>query len=445
MSVKVRFAPSPTGRLHIGNIRPAVFNWLFARREKGTFILRFDDTDLERSKEEHVTGIRDDLTWLGLTWDEEFRQSSRFAFYKETAEKLKQAGRLYACYETAEELERRRKRQMARGRPPVYDRAALELTEQEKREFEGEGRKPHWRFLLEQRSTAWDDLIRGRQEIDAASVSDPVLIREDGTPLYTFTSVADDADIGITHIIRGEDHVTNTAVQLQIFEALGAKAPAFAHHNLLVGAQGEALSKRLGSLSIHGLREQGFEPLAVMTHASLIGTSEALHPQGSLEALATLFDFSKISRAPARFDPEELKGLNAKLLHTMPYEAVAKRLLARGIEGGEAFWLAVRANLEVFADVDRWWAVVQGPVTPMIEDAAFLGKALAHLPPEPWDASTWRSWTEAVKQATGAKGRALYHPLRLALTGLERGPELKDLLPLVGYEKAAARLGGKTC
>ena len=445
MSVKVRFAPSPTGRLHIGNIRPAVFNWLFARREKGVFILRFDDTDLERSKEEYVTGIRDDLTWLGLTWDEEFRQSARFAFYEETAEKLKQVGRLYACYETAEELERRRKRQMARGLPPVYDRAALKLTEQEKHEFEEEGRKPHWRFLLEQRPTAWDDLIRGRQEIDAASVSDPVLIREDGTPLYTFTSVADDADIGITHIIRGEDHVTNTAVQLQIFEALGAKAPIFAHHNLLVGAQGEALSKRLGSLSIHGLREQGFEPLAVMTHASLIGTSEALHPQESLEALANLFDFTKISRAPARFDPEELKGLNAKLLHTMPYEAVLERLRARGIDGGEAFWLAVRANLEVFADVDQWWTVIRGPVTPVIEDAAFLDQALAHLPPEPWDSGTWRSWTEAVKQATGAKGRALYHPLRLALTGLERGPELKDLLPLIGHEKAAARLSGKTC
>jgi glutamyl-tRNA synthetase len=444
MSVKVRFAPSPTGRLHIGNIRPAVFNWLFARREKGTFLLRFDDTDLERSKEEYVTGIRDDLTWLGLTWDEEFRQSSRFAFYEETAEKLKQAGRLYACYETAEELERRRKRQMARGHPPVYDRAALKLTEEEKRDLEEDGRNPHWRFLLEQRPTAWEDLIRGRQEIDAASLSDPVLIREDGTPLYTFTSVADDTDIGITHIIRGEDHVTNTAVQLQIFEALGANAPIFAHHNLLVGAQGEALSKRLGSLSIQSFREQGFEPLAVMTHASLIGTSEALHPQESLEALAKLFDFSKISRAPARFDPEELKGLNAKLLHTTPYVAVVERLRARGIDG-EAFWLAVRANLEVFADVDRWWAVVQGPVTPMIEDAAFLDKAVAHLPPEPWDSGTWRNWTEAVKQDTGAKGRALYHPLRLALTGLERGPELKDLLPLIGHEKAAARLSGKAC
>jgi len=442
--VKVRFAPSPTGRLHIGNIRPAVFNWLFARREHGVFVLRFDDTDLERSKEDYVTGIRDDLIWLGLIWDEEFRQSARFAFYEESAEKLKQAGRLYACYEKPEELERRRKRQMARGQPPVYDRAALKLTEQEKRELEAQGREPHWRFLLEQRPTAWNDLIRGPQEIDAASVSDPVLIREDRTPLYTFTSVADDADTGITHIIRGEDHVTNTAVQIQIFEALGAKPPVFAHHNLLVGAQGEALSKRLGSLSIRGFREQGLEPLAVMTHASLIGTSEALQPQDSLEALAGLFDFSKISRAPARFDPEELQGLNAKLLHAMPFDAVAQRLSERGIEGG-AFWLAVRANLGVFADVDQWWTVVRGPVTPVMEDAAFLDKALAHLPPEPWDVTTWRSWTEALKQATGAKGRALYHPLRLALTGRERGPELKDLLPLIGHDKAAARLAGKTC
>ena len=443
--VKVRFAPSPTGRLHIGNIRPAVFNWLFARREHGAFVLRFDDTDLERSKEDYVTGIRDDLIWLGLTWNEEFRQSARFAFYEESAEKLKQAGRLYACYETSEELERRRKRQMARGQPPVYDRAALKLTEQEKRELDAQGRKPHWRFLLEQRSTAWNDLIRGPQEIDAASVSDPVLIREDRTPLYTFTSVADDAETGITHIIRGEDHVTNTAVQIQIFQALGAKPPVFAHHNLLVGAQGEALSKRLGSLSIRGFREQGLEPLAVMTHASLIGTSEALQPQDSLEALAGLFDFSKISRAPARFDPEELQGLNAKLLHAMPFDAVAQRLSERGIDGGGAFWLAVRANLDVFADVDQWWTVVRGPVTPVMEDAAFLDKALAHLPPEPWDVTTWRSWTEALKQATGAKGRALYHPLRLALTGLERGPELKELLPLIGHDKAAARLGGKTC
>ena len=443
-TVKVRFAPSPTGRLHIGNIRPAVFNWLFARREGGTFILRFDDTDLERSKEEYVEGVREDLRWLGLSWDEEFRQSARFAFYEETAETLKTAGRLYPCYETADELERRRKRQMARGKPPVYDRAALKLTDQEKQDLEAAGRKPHWRFLLEHRPTAWDDLIRGPQEIDGASVSDPVLIREDGTPLYTFTSVADDADTGITHIIRGEDHVTNTAVQIQIFEALGAAVPAFAHHNLLTGAQGEALSKRLGSLSIKGMREDGLEPLAVMTHASLIGTSEALQPQASLAAIAELFDFSKISRAPAKFDPEELQALNAKLLHATPFASVKDRLKAKRIGSGEAFWLAVRPNLGVFADVDQWWTVVHGKIAPVIEDAAFLEKALALLPSEPWDATTWSKWTDAVKQATGAKGRALYHPLRLALTGLERGPELKDLLPLIGHAKAAARLAGNT-
>jgi glutamyl-tRNA synthetase len=327
--------------------------------------------------------------------------------------------------------------------PPIYDRASLKLSAAEKDELEAGGHKPHWRFLLEQRHTAWDDLIRGPQEIDAASVSDPVLIREDGTPLYTFTSVADDADVAITHIIRGEDHVTNTVVQIQIFEALGAPVPLFAHHNLLTGAQGEALSKRLGSLSIRGLREDGLEPLAVMTHASLIGTSEALHPQESLEALAKLFEFSKVSRAPARFDPEELKSLNAKLLHSLPFAAVADRLEARGISGGEAFWLAVRANVEIFADVDRWWAVVCGPVRPVIEAEAFTNEALANLPPEPWDHRTWSLWTDAVKRATGAKGRALYHPLRLALTGQERGPELKDLLPLIGRDKVAARLTGR--
>jgi len=438
--VKVRFAPSPTGRLHIGNIRSAVFNWLFARAAGGVFVLRFDDTDLERSKEEYVDGIREDLRWLGLSWDEEFRQSERFAFYAETAEKLKRAGRLYPAYETAAELERRRKLQMARGKPPVYDRAALALTDAERAELEDAGRKPHWRFKLDQRPTAWDDLIRGPQEIDAGTISDPVLIREDGTPLYTFTSVADDADTGVTHIIRGEDHVTNTAVQIQLFEALGASVPRFAHNNLLIGAQGEALSKRIGSLSIAGLREDGFEPLAVMTHAALIGTSEALHPHESLEELAKLFDFAKISRAPARFDPAELAGLNAKLLHATPYEAVAQRLAERGIDGGEAFWLSVRANLEVFADVDIWWRVVKGPVDPVIEDAALVEKALALLPPEPWDQTTWKIWTEAVKQASGAKGRALFHPLRLALTGFDKGPELKDLLPLIGREQAEARL-----
>jgi glutamyl-tRNA synthetase len=443
MNVKTRFAPSPTGRLHIGNIRPAVFNWLFARSQGGQFLLRFDDTDLERSKEEYVEAIRQDLRWLAIDWDAEFRQSERFDAYRAAAEALKQAGRLYPCYETPDELERRRKRQMARGLPPVYDRAALRLTDEEKAALEAEGRKPHWRFLLEQRPTAWNDLIRGHQDIDAASVSDPVLVREDGTPLYTFTSVVDDAEYAITHIIRGEDHVTNTAVQVQIFEAMGAPVPLFAHHNLLTGAGGEALSKRLGSLSIRGLRDEGLEPLAVMTHAALIGTSEALQPKTNLAELAALFDFGKVSRAPARFDPVELRALNAKLLQALPYDAVRERLEAMGIGGGEAFWLAVRPNLEVLSEAAQWWRVVEGPVEPVVESAEFTAQALAHLPPEPWTAETWTIWTNAVKAQTGAKGRALFHPLRLALTGLDRGPELKELLPLIGREKAAARLGGR--
>lgn len=441
--VKTRFAPSPTGRLHIGNIRPAVFNWLFARAQGGQFLLRFDDTDLERSKEEFVEGIREDLSWLGLDWDAEFRQSKRFDAYRSAAEALKQAGRLYPCYETPDELERRRKRQMARGLPPVYDRAALRLTADEKAALEAQGRKPHWRFLLEQRATVWDDLIRGHQEIDAASVSDPVLVREDGTPLYTFTSVVDDAEYAITHIIRGEDHVTNTAVQVQIFEAMGAQVPRFAHHNLLTGASGEALSKRLGSLSIRGLREEGLEPLAVMTHASLIGTSEALQPKTNLAELAALFDFGKVSRAPARFDPAELRALNAKLLQALPYAAVRDRLTVIGVGGGEAFWLAVRSNLAILSDAVQWWRVVEGPVEPVVENAEFMAEALAQLPPEPWTAETWNVWTNALKAETGAKGRALFHPLRLALTGLDRGPELKELLPLIGRQKAIARLEGR--
>ena len=442
-TVKVRFAPSPTGRLHIGNIRPAVFNWLFARREGGTFLLRFDDTDLERSKEEYVEGVREDLRWLGPHLGRGVPSVGALRFLRGDGGKAQKAGRLYACYETAEELERRRKRQMARGLPPVYDRAALKLTEEEKKELEAAGRKPHWRFLLEHRPTAWDDLIRGPQEIDAGSVSDPVLVREDGTPLYTFTSVADDADVGITHIIRGEDHVTNTAVQIQIFEALGARVPVFAHHNLLTGAQGEALSKRLGSLSIQGLREEGLEPLAVMTHASLIGTSEALHPQESLEALAKLFDFAK---GLARTRPLRPRGVERLEREAAARHALRQRRGPAQRKGHRRRRAVLAGGAREFGGFCRCGSMVgsrsrqdkarhrgcrlhgQGAGAPA---ARALG--YRHLV----------QWTEAVKRATGAKGRALYHPLRLALTGLERGPELKDLLPLIGHKKAAARLAGK--
>jgi len=454
MTVTVRFAPSPTGRLHIGNVRTAVLNWLFARKQGGTFILRLDDTDRQRSTEEFAEAIREDLTWLGLVWGREERQSTRTARYDEMAEALKRAGRLYPCYETEEELDRRRKRQLARGEPPIYDRSALRLTDEDRQKLEAEGRRPYWRFRLNNTEPSnplkplptlvdWVDLIRRDQSVDVGSLSDPVMIRTDGTYLYTFTSVVDDIDFGVTHVIRGEDHVTNTGVQIQLFEALGAESPTFGHHSLLVGADGQALSKRLGHLSVAALREAGFEPMAVLSLAALLGTSEAVEPHQSLDALAELIDFEHISRAPARFDETELRSVNARLLHQTPFEMVKDRLEGMGITSGEAFWSAVRGNITFLADTKEWWEVVSQPLTPTIEDEAFCRRAAELLPPPPWDGDTWSTWTDAIKADTGRKGRALFHPLRLALTARDQGPELKALLPLIGPERAAARLKGE--
>lgn len=444
MTVTVRFAPSPTGRLHAGNIRTALINYLFARKEGGDFILRLDDTDQERSTKEFARGIEEDVAWLGIAWTKLVHQSDRFALYEAAVEKLKAMGRLYPAYETPEELELKRKRQLARGKPPVYDRAALNLTDEDKAKLEAEGRKPHWRFLLEPRDVVWDDLVRGQQHVDAASLSDPVLIRGDGSYLYTLPSVVDDIDLGVTHVIRGEDHVANTAPQIQLFEALGAAAPAFGHHNLLVGADGQALSKRDRSLAIEGIRAEGLEPLAVASYAATIGTSDPVAPHASLDDLVEAFAFGKLSRAPARFDPQDLRLLNAKLLHALPYAAVADRLEAMGVTGGEAFWDAVHGNLTVLGEAKAWWGVVTGPITPAIEDRDLCAAAAKLLPSEPWDAGTWPAWTSAVKAETGAKGKALFHPLRLALTGESNGPELKQLLPLIGRERARARLQGET-
>lgn len=447
----LRFAPSPTGKIHIGNVRTATLNWLYAAKHGGTFILRLDDTDLERSTEAFAQGIRDDLTWLGLTWAREERQSLRNAHYEAAAEKLKASGLLYPCYETEDELERRRNRQRALGRPPIYDRAGLKLNLEERAKLEAEGRKPHWRFRLPNTSkehglapqptiVSWNDLIRGDQMVDLGSLSDPVLIRADGTFLYTFTSVVDDTAFGITHVIRGEDHVTNTGVQIAIIEALGGVPPAFGHHSLLIGADGHALSKRLGALSVESFRTEGLEPMAVLSHAALVGTSDAIEPHRATSELAALLDLDKISKAPGRFDLEELRGLNAKLMHKLPYEDVADRLSAMGITGGPAFWEAVRGNLNVLSDAHCWWQVVSGTIKPVIEDAPFLATAAELLPAEPWSAETWAQWTNAIKAATGAKGKALFHPLRLALTGAEQGPDLKSLLPLIGRDRALARL-----
>ncbi|MFO0992106.1 MAG: glutamate--tRNA ligase [Hyphomicrobiales bacterium] len=435
----VRFAPSPTGLIHIGNARTAIVNYLFARKNAGQFLLRYDDTDVERSKPEFAAAIAKDLEWLGIHPDQVEQQSARTARYDEAAARLKVEGRLYPCYETPDELDRRRKRQLARGLPPVYDRAALKLTDEERAKFEAEGRKPHWRFKLDQRRVEWNDLVRGPQHIDTASLSDPVLVRGDGSYLYTFTSVVDDIDLGITHVIRGEDHVVNTAVQTEIFEALRGKVPHFAHHSLLIGADGKGLSKRLGSLSIRSLRDEGLEAMAVVSHTALLGTSESIHPCADYQELIEGFDLGKLSRAPARFDEAELRHLNAKLLHTLPYAAVKDRL---GF-GTEAFWLAVRGNLALLSDARVWWDVVTGSIAPVIspDDREFVAASAGLLPPEPWGDKTWADWTGAIKAATGRKGKGLFMPLRLALTGLDHGPELAALLPLIGREKSLKRLG----
>jgi glutamyl-tRNA synthetase len=442
MAVKVRFAPAPTGRLHVGNIRTAVTNWLFARSQGGEFVLRIDDTDFERSTDEFIEGIRTDLTWLGLTWDQEERQSLRAPIHQAAADRLKAMGRLYPAYETQEELDRRRKVQLSRGLPPIYDRAALKLTDDERAALEAEGRRPHWRFKLDGRRVAWNDLIRGEAEVDTTSMSDPVLIREDGAFLYTLPSVADDAEIGVTHVIRGEDHVTNTGVQIEIFEALGATPPQFAHHPLFVGADGAALSKRLGSLSVSELRREGYEPLAILSHLAKLGTSDPLEVAPSLDALKAGFDFGKFGRAPARYDADDLKRLNAHILHAMPYDQVRPELAAAGADLGEPFWNAIRANVALVSDAAEWVRVVQGPVTPLVEDANFLAKARDLLPAE-IDETTWKAWTDAVKAETGAKGRGLFMPLRQALTGLDHGPEMGAMLPLIGRDRAVKRLSGE--
>ncbi len=441
MSVTVRWAPSPTGRIHPGNARPALLNWYFARRHGGRFILRMDDTDQARSTREFADGIEEDLAWLGISPDLLVRQSDRTALYDDARDRLIAAGRLYPCYETEEELDRKRARARLLGKPPIYDRAALDLTDADRARLEAEGRRPHWRFRLDGRPVHFEDLIKGRQTVNTASMSDPVLIREDGTYLYTLPSVVDDIDLAVTHVIRGEDHTSNTGTQIEIFEALGGTVPTFAHHNLLLDSSGEPFSKRAGSRSIAGFRELGYEPMAVAIMSSLTGTSLPVEPYETLDEIALKLDFSAISHSSARFDTGELDSLNARIVHGLPYEAVRDRLTSLGLEG-ELVWMLLRDNLVRFNDIAEWSKLVTGPVTPVVadEDRDFLALAKALLPPEPWDDTTWSHWTDALKVATGRKGRALFMPLRLALTGRHDGPELKSLLPLVGRKACLDRL-----
>lgn len=455
MTVTVRFAPSPTGNIHIGNARTALYNWLFAMKNGGRYILRFDDTDTERSKQEYADQIQYDLHWLGIFPDLVRYQSRRLDRYAAAVETLKAKGLLYPCYETAEELELRRKVRRSRKQPPIYGREALILTAEEKAEFEAQGRRPHWRFLLpnyakdplETRHTKihWDDLIKGKQTVDLASLSDPVLIREDGSYLYTFTSVVDDIELGITHIIRGEDHVTNTGVQIELFKGLGGAAPIFGHHNLLTTSTGEGLSKRSGALSISGLREDGVEPMAIASLAVLHGTSENVVPAQSMAQLAELFDLKSVSKSAAKFDPDELVTLNRTILHHMPFAEAQDRLGVFSISGpkAEEFWNAVRGNVDRLQDASGWWKIVRDGPHDQVEfsdaDREFLAAAFGLLPEEPWDRNTWKEWTGAVRDATGRKGKPLFTPLRQAITGRESGPELAELLPLVGRAGILAR------
>lgn len=444
MSVICRFAPSPTGKLHVGNVRTALMNYLFVVQNEGQFILRVDDTDTERSTKAYEEGLKEDLAWLGLNWDSTFNQSERFDLYDAAAEKLKAAGLLYPCYETGEELDRQRKLQRVAGKPPVYNRAALDLTAEQIAAYEAEGRTPHWRFKLSGDVSSWTDMVRGDQNIDTSSLSDPVLIRGDGSYLYTLPSVVDDIDAKITHVIRGEDHVTNSGAQIEIFKALGGAVPQFAHTPLLVGADGKSLSKRLGSLSMDQLRDQGIEPMAINSLLGKIGTSAPVEARVFLNNLVTEFSFSKIGRAPARFDEAELALVNARLLHDTPYAVVKERLDDYGIGGGEDFWNLIRANLEKLSDIVGWSTGLFAPMAGQIDDAdaAFCAAAADSLPDEITD-TTWSEWTSALKAETGRKGKTLFMPLRLALTGRNRGPEMGAILSLLGSERAKGRLRGE--
>ena len=434
----VRFAPSPTGRLHLGNAFIALVNFLFARKSGGRFLLRLDDTDRERSTSEFAAAIEADLAWFGIGWDDFARQSDRLERYDAAIEKLKAAGRLYACYETPEELALKRKAQLTAGQPPVYDRAALALSDADKAALEAQGIAPHWRFKLQGDDPAWTDLVQGDSHIQIASMSDPVLIRADGVPLYTLASVVDDGEMGVTHIIRGADHLSNTGVQLQLFEALGFPPPSFAHLPLISDAEGQGLSKRTGSLSLESLRDSGLEPLAIASLLLRLGQGEPPEICTDWQALVEAFDIAKFGHATPRLSEDDLTAMNAKLLHALPYAAVADRLP----EGADAaLWEAVKGNIQRLSEVTDWQRIVAGQLdTSAPADAELLTAAANLLPPEPWDAATWKGWTKSVQEATGRKGKALFLPLRLALTGREHGPELANLLPLIGRKRVLERL-----
>ena len=444
--VITRFAPSPTGKLHIGSVRTALVCWLFARNQGGKFILRIDDTDLERSKQEYTDGIFADLKWLGLEWDQLEYQSKRMARYEEVINQMILKGDLYPCYETPTELDLKRKSLLAQGKPPIYDRAALRMTDAEKDRYDSEGRKPHWRFKLRDSDIGWHDYIRGDVHFAVSNLSDPVVVREDGRPLFNFCSTVDDIDMKITRVVRGEDHVTNTACQVHMFEAMGARPPEFAHLSLLADAEGGKLSKRIGSASAADLRdEQGLEPMAIVSVLAKLGSSDPIVLKKNLRELSQDFDFSKFSRTMAKLDIADMERLNAQLLHDMEFTEVQPRLTAMGLSGISAdIWGAVRANITRLSDLAEWQNILAGQIRPVIanDDREFIAAAIAALPGGELTPETWTAWTTALKESTGRKGKGLFMPLRQAITGMEHGPEMGPLLPIIGREKILQRLAG---
>ncbi len=429
-----RFAPSPTGYIHVGNLRTALFNYMIARKSGGEFILRLDDTDPVRSKQEYIDGIMEDLEWLGLTWDRVEKQSDRLERYEEAAQNLRDMDRFYECFETPVELDLKRKKQLNMGKPPVYDRAALALSDAEKAELR-KTRDGHWRFKLNLEPIEWTDGILGNRSIDGSAVSDPVLIKADGQFLYTLASVCDDIDYGITNVVRGADHVTNTATQIQIIQALGGKVPDFAHHSLLTGPQGEALSKRLGTLALRDLRAQGIEPMAVLSHMARLGSSEPIELCSSLDELIAGFDIAKFGAAPTKFDVADLGPLTSRYVANLSVDDMAAQLTDMGVPSvmQPDFWDVARENIATRAEVAKWWELCAQGATPLIadEDKEFIATAKTLLPEQPWAADTWKAWTGAVKDATGRKGKGLFMPLRKAMTGMEHGPDMSKLMPLL--------------
>ncbi len=440
MTVITRFAPSPTGLLHLGNIRTALINWLYARTHNGKFILRIDDTDQERSKDEYISKIKYDLEWLGIDYDDTFNQSSRFERYREQFEKLKADGRIYPCYETSEELERKRKLQMASGGKQVYDRSSLSLTDEEKRAYEDDGRKPHWRFLLQTERLKWNDLLKGELDIDLTSLSDPVLFREDGVPLYTFSSAVDDIDYNITNVIRGDDHTSNTAVQIEIINAIDKNSITFAHHALLKASSGDKLSKRDNVISIDSFRKSNLEPLAILSLLATIGTSQSIELKDSLNQIISEFKLETISTSPGRIEIDVLNALNKKQVQKLNFDEVSERLKNIDEKIDEKFWNTIRSNLETVEGVKQWSDIVFDSKLIEAEDIEYIKSAMELIPDDPWDENTWELWTSAIKEKTGRKGKELFLPLREAFTGMSHGPEMKLLIQLIGREKILERV-----